>query len=590
MLDWRVLPNELDFQVRNFSRFVFCGASDPVKKPFTHFWLLIWSLALSLGWLLPNHYLPWPSFHLEAWVAILLSAAALVVFLRTSGGTSLYGTSLVALALVLVPWAQYLAGMQEFIGVVYVATAYLLGFGLAMIVGARWEADTPGQLADGLFLAIGFAALSSVGLQLHQWLQLDRLFLWDMGNQTGRPFANFGQPNLAGTFLLWGLLATAWGLQRKYIGLTGALVLALYLLFGVALTGSRTAWMGVAIVVAATWLWRKSWRSSRTPLLVTALGAFFWASLHIKGWVLEQLLMGSVEDLTRIAGETRPQIWAMLLDAAFERPIFGYGWGQIGAAHLEVASEQRPLYMLFSNAHNTLLDLMLWCGIPLGLLIDILALWWLWRSMRVVKNAEDVLLLMLILVIGNHAMLEYPLSYGYLLLPVGLVIGMLNVRLGFPSWRAGGRWVLFCLWIPGVLLLTVMVRDYSRVESSYLALRFEFANLQSAAPKEPPDVLVLTHLREMIRYARFEPHPGMSEAELKWMLGVANLYPSAGIIHKLAAALAWNGRPAEARLWLARMCKMVHPGQCEAVRSAWANQALNDPLIRAIPWPASEAR
>jgi hypothetical protein len=136
-----------------------------------------------------------------------------------------------------------------------------------------------------------------------------------------------------------------------------------------------------------------------------------------------------------------------------------------------------------------------------------------------------------------------------------------------------------------VLLLSLVIRDYSRVESSYLALRFEFANLATSAPRKPPDVLLLTHLRELIRYARYEPRPGMSDEELAWMVSVVNLYPSAGNIHKLAAAMAWNERPDEARLWLRRMCSLVARDQCEAVRQAWARQATNDPQIRDVPWP-----
>jgi hypothetical protein len=80
----------------------------------------------------------------------------------------------------------------------------------------------------------------------------------------------------------------------------------------------------------------------------------------------------------------------------------------------------------------------------------------------------------------------------------------------------------------------------------------------------------------------------MSSDELNWMLSVANLYPGPGIVHKLAAALAWNGRPEDAQLWLRRMCKMVPAEQCDAVRKAWVNQAVNDPDIRAAPWPETD--
>jgi O-antigen ligase len=574
--------------LRDFYLSIIRNSDNKQKKTLTSFWLIAWSFALSLGWLLPNHYLPWPSFHLEAWVAILLSGVAVAVLVRTPGKTSITGMALLGAAITLTPFAQYAVGMQPLIGSVWIITAYLLGFLLAMMVGARWESATPGQLADGLFLAIGIAAILSVGLQLHQWFGLDRLFLWDMGSTPARPFANFGQPNLLATFLLWGLLAAAWGLQRKYIGIGGALFLALYLLFGLALTGSRTAWIAVVLAVVAAWYWRGLWRSKLTPWWVMGLGGYFAACLYAKGWIRVLLQVGDIEHIARIESETRPLVWALFVDAIQQRPWFGYGWGQIARAHLEVAENHPPLNILFSHAHNIILDLILWCGLPLGLILCATLVWWLLRSFRAIKRPEEVLLLMFVVVVANHAMLEYPLSYAYLLLPLGLVIGVLDVRLAAPSWRVGGRWIMVCLWAISTLLLSLIIRDYSRVETSYLALRFEHANFQISAPKEPPDVLLLTQLREMIRYSRFEPHRGMSSDELDWMLSVANLYPGAGIVHKLAAALAWNGHPEESQLWLRRMCKMVPAEQCDAVRKAWANQALSDPDIRAVPWPATD--
>lgn len=568
---------------------MFPGADASIHKPFqgpvTGFWLAVWAVALSLGWLLPNHYLPWPSFHLEAWVAALLLLMAGVVFLRIPGKTAFYSSTLFVFGVALIPLAQYAAGMHPLAAAAWVAAMYLFAFMLSMVAAARWELAQPGQLADGMFLAIGIAAIVSVGLQLHQWLSLDRLFLWDMGNQTLRPFANFGQPTLLSTFLLWGLLGVAWGVQRQYLGKWVGLMASFYLLFGVALTGSRTPWIAVAVLVGGAWYWRAVWRSRWTPWIATGLAVYFWMCLFAKGWILRQLLLGEVEDLLRAEGGTRLRVWTMLFDAAWLRPLFGYGWNQIAAAHLEVAVSHPPLYMLFANAHNLFLDLILWCGIPLGLMISAGLVWWMWRTFRTVRRAEDVLLFMLLLVLANHAMLEYPFSYAYLLLPAGLVVGMLDARLTSPVLQIGGRWIGLCLSGLMALLLSMVIRDYSRVESSYLALRFEFANLPTAASREPPDVLLLTHLRELIRYARYEPHPGMSDEELAWMQSVANLYPSAGNIHKLAAAMAWNKRPDEAQLWLRRMCSMVARDQCEAVRLGWARQAANDPKIRDVPWP-----
>ncbi len=261
-----------------------------------------------------------------------------------------------------------------------------------------------------------------------------------------------------------------------------ALMLALYLLIGIALTGSRTAWIAVAMLIAVTWFWRGIWRHSGVPWLVTGLGVYFWVCVYLKGWLRGILLLGDVEDVTRIASETRPQVWAMFLDAVWQHPIVGYGWNQIALAHLAVAADHPPLYVLFSHTHNLLLDLILWCGIPCGLLLCGALLWWLWRNFRAVAQAEDAVLLLVVLVVANHALLEYPLSYAYFLLPLGLVMGALDVRLLAPVWQIGGRWVVTIVWALATLLLSLMVRDYWRVETSYFALRFELIDKAHGTP------------------------------------------------------------------------------------------------------------
>ena len=557
------------------------------KRSLSSFWFRVLFVALSLGWLSPNHYAPWSAFHADAWVSAVLICATctLLVVFRTADAIPVSSLACTAAAVMLIPLLQLVAGMHAFSGTAWMATAYLGGFLLALLVGAMWEKYSPDELVDGLFLAIVLASVVSVGLQLHQWLFLDRLFVWDMGNLSGRPYANFGQPNMLATFLLWGLLGLGWAVVRGRLSALVAVFVALYLLFGVALTGSRTGWISVTLIVCAAWYWRALSPGRLTPLVITGLAIYFAACVMLKGPVLELLNLEGLEDLIRVEGETRQTIWKILFKAALEKPFFGYGWNQIALAHTAVAADQPAMYVLLTQAHNVFLDLLLWCGIPLGLLLSGVLLGWLYKYFRTVKTVGDVLLLLLILVVGVHALLEFPLSYAYMLLPAGLIMGVLEQRLGKPALTISTRWPIWGLVASLSLLLGLITRDYLRVEASYLAFRFEQAQLRAPNSAGPPDVLLLDQLQAMITYFRFEPHKNMSVAELNWMRQVAALYPSGGIVHKLAAALAWNGQPDESRLWLQRLCKMVRPDECESVRRAWAFQSQTDPDIRAIPWP-----
>lgn len=555
--------------------------------PKTSLWPGLWVLLLAAGWLSPNHYPPWTSFHLDAWIAVVTLAGCAGLAFLPPQRSPVSGMVVMATCLLLVPGLQYVAGIVHSGGNVWISSAYLLGFLLALLAGGRWEVFKPGQLLDCLFAAIAIAAVLSVGLQLHQWLGLERLELLTMGNGVGRPFANFGQPNQLGTFLLWALLALLWGYVRRQIGAPVAMFAALFLLFGVALTVSRTAWVGLSLLLAAIWIWRGHWPSPRLPLAATVLGVFFVLYASTMRWMTE-VVLGSVladhGDTARLTSESRPTIWAMFLDAIGHRPWLGYGWNQTALAQSEVSLDHSRFHVFFSSAHNLFLDLVIWCGIPLGLAIAGWLCWWAWTRLRRVANAENAVVLLFLLVVANHAMLELPLQHAYLLLPVGLVIGALDVRLGLRPLALVGRSTLLVLWLAAAGLLGLIIRDYSRIEPAYETLRYEWANIKTQ-PAQPPDVWVLTQWRDFVQLVRFEPRAGMSEKELQWMREVVPMYPSSGFFMKLARSLAMNGRPDEAEMWLRRMCPVVTKAQCELVERVWVDMATRDAAMATVKWP-----
>src|SRR5690606_31370645 len=94
-----------------------------------------------------------------------------------------------------------------------------------------------------IFLAFLIASIISVWLQLRQWLLLDgSIWVADLP-PNGRPFANIAQPNLLSTLLIIGLLSILYLYENKRIQNFTAGLSTLFLLFGIALTFSRTAWL-----------------------------------------------------------------------------------------------------------------------------------------------------------------------------------------------------------------------------------------------------------------------------------------------------------------------------------------------------------
>ena len=304
-------------------------------------------------------------------MAVFLGVVGCVAVIRDSAPVRVYASNLMTAAAILIPIFQFAGGQIPFFGQAFMASLYLMGFLLAQIAGQHWHQWKPTMLGDILFGAIGIASLVSVGLQLYQWLGLTSgsgmLDIWVIGFDGSRPAANLGQANQLSTLLIWGLLAGAWGVWRKQ--LRGPFV-ALYifiLLVGLALAQSRTALLCLLTLLISFSFWTPLGRQKKIRVGVVIAFVLYLSLLSLIP-VLTQLLMldGFSSMQARSASELRPAAWRMFLDAVGERPWLGYGWDQAMSAHL-AAGDRHPLVgHLFGQTHNLFLDLIVWCGVPLG--------------------------------------------------------------------------------------------------------------------------------------------------------------------------------------------------------------------------------
>lgn len=558
-----------------------------MKTIFTPFWLTCWSFGLALGWLLPNHYAPWVAFHSDAWIAGWLLLAAVVVVLRSDQRIKIHRITLVCAFILCIPFIQYFSGLLDFVGQTWIGTAYLFALLLSIVIGAHWESLRQNEALDGLFLAIGFASIISVALALYQWfgLSVDALELWIMGTPTARVFANFIQPNQFATFMLWGLLACAWGITREKIAFPTAILMAVFLLFGTALSQSRTAFVAIAGMTLAAYLWRQVWPNKKVLPSIVGLAAFYFVCALSLPFIADSLKIESGAGLVaRTSGELRLPAYMLFMDAAIQGPVWGYGWGQTAVAQMAVADKHAGLGGIFNQAHNLFLDLILWCGIALGGLISLVLVVWFARKAAEVKNAQTAIMVMLIGVVGWHAMLELPLHYAYMLLPTGLVMGVLSTRLGDSVIAQLTRWQLASVLLMGVVLLGLITRDYLRIEENFYALRFEKAKIATKSKEQMLPVLLLNHMNEFVRMARTKPREGMGNDELDWMKKVERAYPSPSNMFSLTLALGLNGKANEAQQLVAKIRNMTSSTDYDKMRRGWKDESRNHPQLLATVW------
>ena len=562
-----------------------------LRDPLPPVWSGLWALLLAMAWLLPNHYFPWATFHSDAWVSVMVALAAGAVILRSPKKVAWHPIAVVIAVLVTVPFLQFGAGMLPYSGQAWVSTAYVLGLLLALLIGSHWEEAASKRAADALFLAIGIAGLVSVAMQLRQWLGLmgdgSEMRVWTAEFSPGRPSANLGQPNQLATLLLWGVLACAWGVLRKQLRVGLAVLPVLFLLFGVVLTQSRVASIGVLFLAVAAFVWRRFLPPRGTWFVALLFAYFTVCTLFLQQlsdfFGLEVQIRSA--SLGGASTQLRIKAYGVFLDAVLQRPWLGYGWDQLAVAQLTVAQDHDTLNSFFLHSHNLFLDLVLWCGLPVGGVVSVALLWWVLRAIWCVDSPEDAVLVLFLLVVGLHAMVELPLHHAYFLLPTGLVMGMLNRRQHRQSVWACSRWVVFVVWLGSSALLGFIVKDYLRIDESFRTFRLEAAHIGNLPPGLPPDVLVLNHMRELIVHARTDVLPTISALELEKLRGFTTSFPSPLNLFNYAKGLAFRHRPEEAAYWIAKVQKVQPSEYNPDMRRIWEAQAATHPSMAAVKWP-----
>lgn len=515
------------------------------------------SAALLIAWLLPNHYLPWTSFSQDysAFIALLLLLLGLAASRRPISVATPFMASLIV-ALACVPIAQTLRGLTYLPGDGWLAAIYLLGFALAWISGySIAKGSNASALAIPLAWLFLMAAITATAIAAYQWLGLEGLGIFAADLRPGkRPIGNLGQANNHATLLCMGLAAGLYLHSKAKLGPTSTVLVVAYLTLGIAMAQSRTSWL-CALLLLIWWAWQGR-AFTRLPATAITLGITAYTSL-VWLWPNITMAVGAIgygEQRLADVG-VRSILWVQLLDAATRSPWLGYGWNQVSVAQLAVAAEY-PRVAFVEHSHNLFIDLLIWNGIPLGLLLIFgVCYWGLTRAFRT-RTPESWFALLAIGYLFIHSMLEFPLEYAYFLLPMGLLIGLVDADQGVkPTLTLTlPRPILWGLVAAGTCLAALIWHEYRLIEEDHRLLRFESARIGTlVAAQTAPDVRLLSQLREFQRFARTQAKPGMTTEQLEWTRKVAHRYPYPPALFRYTLALGMNGQTDAAKLELQRL-------------------------------------
>ncbi len=320
----------------------------------------------------------------------------------------------------------------------------------AAIIAAAGSAARRSDDASGLFaafatgwviagllnVAVGLLQVFAPGLADGDWLATSSL--------PGRAVGNLRQPNHLSSLLLWSIIATVALVELGHLSRRAAAVLMALFVFGVVLTASRTG--VVSVVLLAVWGALDRRLSPRSRLLLLAaplLYALAWFGMA--QWAaLSKSTFGGTERLAEVADtSSRFAIWRETLALWRGSPWLGVGFGEFNIAWTLTPFPGRST-AFFDHTHNLPLHLLVELGLPLGgaamlLLLAALGLaaWKAWTAPAPEPGGIGARTsVMMVLMIGLHSQLEYPLWYAYFLLPAAWAWGY---ALGGPLARGSRR-------------------------------------------------------------------------------------------------------------------------------------------------------
>lgn len=401
---------------------------------------------LALPWLLTYNEPPSPTFlnQAAAWAAWGLALLVLLLpresgvvpamrWIRTTWPLLLvFGVTALAAAT-----APLLNGHPS--SLAWSTLVTVLGCVPVLLAGAALaESDRVGWAARFLYLPLLIAALASVPVALIQVFHAEGSGTWLVAGAafSERASGNLRQPNHLSSLALWGIVALAWlheaRPQRRMNEVTTAVALsALLLVATIVLTGSRTGLVG--LFVLALWGLVDRGLSGRMRMLLAVLPL-----LYGLGWWLFRLWamrsLGDAEAVDRIApgadySSARFAIWSNAVDLIRRHPWFGVGLGDFNFAWTLTPFPGRP-QQFYDHTHNLPLHWLVELGVPIGTALIAATLHALWRgfgAVRAAAPADRVALraaFVLVLLVGLHSLLEYPLWYAYFLLPTTFAFGV----------------------------------------------------------------------------------------------------------------------------------------------------------------------
>jgi O-antigen ligase len=525
---------------------------------------------VGLMWVLPflyyYHAYPLTTFYQE-WGAGILGLCASVFLLARQNWQQPEVPRIVMLpiSLMILVLLQYVAGKTTYFDQTLLFALYMLWATLLLMLGYALRKRfglgvMVTVLAAFMLLGTELGALAGI-LQHYRWHTfLDTVITAKNGMAV---YGNMAQPNHYANYIAMGLVSL--GLLRLQLRSWLVVLLAAPLLFVLVLSGSRSSWLYLLSMTGLAFLWQRRDQSCRHLLNYSLLLLLGFGLMH---WVVQiPWLAGATGSLTTVqrmfggdgSGSIRLYLWheAWLIFTQF--PVLGAGLGQFASQHFQMGPllQATNISGLYNNAHNLVMQLAAEMGLA-GLLILFATLgMWMWQGVRAQFTIYHWWGYTVLLVLGIHSMLEYPLWYAYFMGIAAILLGTLDSSTYRLELRALGRLSVAAILLLGIVSLVQFQHGYQLLERT-LASRpksagdTDFSQRMRAQLLDVHGTPLLQPYAELFMNTWIEVSADELDNKLALNERAMNFVPISTVVYRRAWLLAQADKQDEARLQIER--------------------------------------
>lgn len=376
------------------------------------FLYLSFSFFIILSFLNNEHYFPWTTFDSEVYIFYAIFLVFIIFFLKSHQKINISILSFLLLFLLLISLFHY--NYYEFKQNYFSFNLYLILILILSVISVSEDDKLINFLIFSIFIS---SALTSI-ITLIQFLDPQYISIFIRENNSSRYSGNLGQPNHMGTLMLMGFYSFLYIYDKYKFHMV--LILMPFLIFCMVLTQSRTVWLAVFISLVFLVL---KWQYINKEIKISIL------SLPIVYITINQLLKifttSGVDAGQRVQVDAaRINLWYDFLSTIPEFNIFGIGFKNIEYYHF-IHGEKFGYHI--SSYHNIIMDMYAIFGV-FGLIFCFYFLIKIANILLKLEKTSDFLIYMMLVVIVNHAIFEFPLYYGYFLLPLIVIFNYLNQK------------------------------------------------------------------------------------------------------------------------------------------------------------------